>query len=174
MPVYVALLRAINLGGKRTIRMADLRAMVEEAGGRDVETYIASGNVVFSHPSRSPGPLLAATIARRAGFDVPVMIRSAAEMKAVVANDPFASAPREHVHVVFLASRPRRGSVAIDEAAFLPERFAIVGRECYLALPNGMAGSKLAIALSRTGPAIDGTVRNWRTVAALVALVERR
>lgn len=171
---YVALLRAINLGGKRTIKKSDLIAIFEAAGGTDVATFIASGNVVFRH-ALEPGPLvtrLERQLAESAGFEVPVVLRTQAELAATLAALPFAEAAAETIAVSFLATAPPVDALAhLDAATFEPERFALVGRELYLWLPNGMGRSKLAGTLARQKSVAAATTRTWRTVETLATMV---
>lgn len=178
MPTFIALLRGINVGGHRTIPMAALQNIVTVAGGRDVVTYIQSGNVVFAHPSRSTPKLttqLEAAIAKATGHDVAVILRTAAELAAVIAQHPFAGASPEHLHVSFLASAPPRDALAnVDAKAFAPERFALRDRELYLMAPNGLGRSKLAVTLARHKALAAATTRNWRTVCKLDELATAR
>jgi len=177
MPVYVALLRGINVGGNRMIKMADLREVFIAAGADDVATYIQSGNVVFTHAARSE-PTLAAQlekrIAKAAGFPVPVVLRTAGQLARVIEDSPFPDA--DHLHIAFLAARPPANAPTIDARAFAPERCAAVGRELYLYLPDGMGRSKLAAAVLAKPKAIgaSGTARNWRTVLKLNELASAR
>jgi uncharacterized protein (DUF1697 family) len=174
MSTAVALVRGINLGNTRKIAMADLRTIVTEAGGDDVTTYIQSGNVVFRHAkaTASSAAELEVELERRieaaTGFDVPVMVRTARQWAAVVRDNPFPGADA-HLHVAFLKKTPSRAAAqALDPAAFRPDEFALVRREVYLHLPNGVGPSKLPQALSAL--ATPSTVRNWRTVTKLLEL----
>lgn len=167
---YVALLRAINLGGKRTIQKADLIATFEAAGATAVSTYIASGNVVFRH-ALAAGPLvtrLERQLLASVGFAVPVMLRTASELAAVTSALPFPDAAPATLAVSFLPTAPPPGALDhLDATAFAPERFALVGREVYLWLPNGMGRSKLAGTLARQQSIAAATTRTWGTVVAL-------
>ena len=179
MPAYVALLRGINVGGNRLLKMADLREIFVAAGADDVATYIQSGNVVFTHPARSERTLAAELerrIAKAAGFAVPVVLRTAGQLARVIEDCPFPDADAGHLHVAFLAARPVANVPAIDARAFAPERCAAVGRELYLYLPDGMGRSKLAAAVLAKPKAIGagGTARNWRTVLKLNELASAR
>ena len=179
MPAYVALLRGINVGGNRIIKMSDLREIFVAVGADDVATYIQSGNVVFTHPVRSERALVAELekrIARATGFAVPVVLRTAGQLARVVENNPFPDADADHLHIAFLAARPQANAPAIDARAFAPERCATVGRELYLRLPDGMGRSKLAAAVLSKPKAIGagGTARNWRTVLRLNELASVR
>lgn len=175
---YVALLRGINVGGHRPIRMADLRATFEAAGGTDVVTYIQSGNVVFDHPSRSTAKLavqLGSAVTKASGFDVELVVRTARELDTVIAESPFAGAAPETMHVMFLAERVNAAALAsIEPATFVPDRFVIAGRELYVSTPNGLGNSKLAATLLRHKALAGATYRNWKTVLALAALTARR
>lgn len=178
MARYVALLRGINVGGHRKVRMEDLRAWTAAAGGRDVATYIQSGNVVFTHAARSARTLaadLAAAIAKASTFAIDVVVRTADEWAQVIEGQPFAGAPAEHLHVAFLGAAPPADALAtLDPARFAPEAWRLVGRELYLYLPNGMGRSKLAAAIARPKALAAATARNWRTVLQLQAMLTAR
>src|SRR5262245_33793585 len=121
------------------IPMADLRDMVAAAGGKNVVTYIQSGNVVFDHPARAPAKLAAdleKQIAKATDLDVPVVLRTAGEWAQVVERNPFAGADPDHLHVSFLAAPPT--GLTLDAKPFAPERFTPVERDVYLLLPNGL------------------------------------
>ena len=174
MQTFIALLRGINVGGHRVIAMADLRALFAAAGAAEVVTHIQSGNVVFRHASDSPAQLasqLESEIAKATGFDVAIVLRSAAEWDAVVTDNPFADADADHLHVSFFASSPPAGALdPIDAVAHRPERFALARRELYLYLPGGLGRSKLVAALGKLKPITAATTRNWRTVLKLLEL----
>ncbi|MFN8177813.1 MAG: DUF1697 domain-containing protein [bacterium] len=171
--VHVALLRGINLGGRR-LPMKALADLFADAGCADVRTYIQSGNVVFRADaklvSRVPA-LVAKGIARDYGFDVPLVLRTAAELGAVVRNNPFLAAkpdPRT-LHVSFLADRPSKPSVAaLDPGRSPGDEFVVRGSEIYLRLPNGMARSKLTNQYFDSTLKTTSTVRNWNTVLTLL------
>jgi uncharacterized protein (DUF1697 family) len=172
MTTYIALLRGINVGGNRKIHMADLREVFAEAGCADVTSYIQSGNLVFSHPS-TDAEKVTAVLERRiedaTGFDVPVILRTAAAWEGVVDANPYPGIEPTTLHVVFLAAPPAAAAVAaFDAARFTPEEFAVVGREVYLHLPDGLGRAKLPPALPLIRGA--GTARNWRTVLKLAEL----
>jgi uncharacterized protein (DUF1697 family) len=179
MTAYVALLRGINLG-KRQVKMDALRSWVADAGWDDVVTYIASGNVVFRGKKRASASVAAdleERISAEAGFAIPVVVRTQAEMDAVIDAIPFptAGAEAKTLHVVFLRDKPKKTALdAIDLPAFAPEAAALGNREVYLHLPNGMGRSKLAVALTDKTLQNLGTVRNWNTVTKLAALAAER
>jgi uncharacterized protein (DUF1697 family) len=168
----VALLRGINVGGKGKLPMTTVRAVFEAAGATDVVTYIQSGNVVLSHPARSLTTLgrnLENALAREAGFPVPVMLRTAAELSTVVANNPYSNAQPKQLHVLFLAAKPSAAAVrSIDRDKYEPEEFVVAGREVYMYLPDGLGRAKLPPVLAKLPT--PGTARNWQTVNKLVEL----
>lgn len=173
---YVALLRGINVGGRNLLPMAELVELFTAEGCAQVRTYIQSGNVLFraSRPlaARLPGRI-AAAVAERKGFAVPVVLRTARELQAVLAGNPFVvrGAAAEALHVLFLAGRPAPARVAtLDQGRSPPDEFAVRGREVYLCLPKGVARTKLTNAYFDTRLGTTSTMRNWQTVARLAEL----
>ncbi|GMU79043.1 MAG: hypothetical protein AMXMBFR46_18360 [Acidimicrobiia bacterium] len=169
----VALLRGVNLGGSRSLKMADLRAVVESLGHTDVETYLQSGNVVFTPKGRASGDQIHAAIQDATGLDTNVLIRTGEELAAVLATNPYPVEDPTKVVVTFLASAADAELTArFDAAAFAPEELTVHGTEVYLYLPFGQGRSKLTQALAKlkTPGAASATTRNWRTVEALAAM----
>jgi len=176
--VHVALLRGINVGGKNKLPMKDLVALFEAAGCTDVRTYIQSGNVVYRAGGKLAAQvpaLLAAAIEQRLRLRVPLVTRSAREMQAVAANNPFVArgVSTKTLHVAFLAAAPSRAALAaLDPRRSPPDELIARGKELYLACPNGMARTKLTNAYLDSTLATVSTMRNWNTVLALTALCE--
>jgi uncharacterized protein (DUF1697 family) len=171
----VIMLRGINLGPTRRVPMADLRALLGEAGYEDVRTYVQSGNVVLESAA-APAELereAATLISERFGFGVPVVVRTASELAAVVKLNPLgdvASDPRRY-QVSFLTEEPPAEAVkALQAAAVEPERVAFHGREIYAWHPDGVARSKLWNALGGKGLGVTATARNWTTVTTLLEM----
>jgi uncharacterized protein (DUF1697 family) len=153
--------------------MADLRAVVESLGHTDVETYLQSGNVVFTPKPRAKdvGPALTRALAEATGHEVPVLLRTGAELAEVVAESPYAVDDPTRVVVAFLGDAVDLGDLALgDLSAYLPDELTIHGRELYVSVPNGQARSKLMEALTKRRLPTTVTVRNWRTVVALAEL----
>ncbi len=156
--------------------MASLRETLTSAGFSDVATYIQSGNVVLTSTSRSEAAVAKraeAAIADATGHDVPVLVRTPAALKSVVAHQ---SLGRRHdaksLHVTFLAEKPTAARVrAVDSTRYLPDEFAVAGREVYLACPNGYGRTKLTNAFFERALHTVATTRNWNTVQKLLALV---
>jgi uncharacterized protein (DUF1697 family) len=172
---YAALLRGINLGARNRVAMADLRALVEELGGRDVATYVQSGNVVFRHTGAAARLErdLAQSIQRALGLEIAVLVRSSRRLTAIVDGNPFlaAGADPAHLHLTLLGSSPDRAGVRRAIAASgAPEELAVKGKEIYLHLPAGYGRSKLSNAFFERHLGVRATTRNWRTVSAIAEL----
>jgi uncharacterized protein (DUF1697 family) len=175
MANYAALLRAVNIGG-RSLAMAELRVLFGELGFADVQTYVQSGNVVFSSRSRDERKLrrvIEQGIHERFGFDVPVMVRSHEDLDAVLRTNPYRSDDDDPTHLVvmFLDTEPKAAAVrAVDGAIHAPDVFTVVGREVYLHVPNGFGRSKLTNDFFERRLGVRATARNWRTVGKLLDL----
>jgi len=163
---YVALLRAVNVGGTGKLPMTELKRLCEEAGFMKVKTYIASGNVVFSSDMTEPKvkQALEAALERFAGKAVGVFVRSAKEMADVLHANPFARAPGNRVVAFFLDREPSQG-IADQAKGRDDEEIAPGKREIYVFYPSGMGESKL-----RIPSAGEGTARNMNTIARLAEM----
>ncbi|MEU2830037.1 DUF1697 domain-containing protein [Streptomyces lavendulae] len=175
---YAALLRGINVGGNRKVPMAELRAVLEGLGHGDVQTYLQSGNAVFSSAGGDPDALargLEAAIEGHFGFRVPCLVVDGEYLAAVAGACPFPAAELEgrQLHATFFSAQPGpERFAALDGAAYLPEEYRLGDRVLYLYAPDGLGRSKLAEALARPAvvKGLDVTTRNWNTVAKLVEL----
>ncbi len=166
MTAFVALLRAVNVGGTGKMPMRDLAAMCERLGFGKVRTYIASGNVVFESglAEAKAKAALEAAMTDYTGKPVGVFVRTAAEIAAVLAGNPFPDAPPARVAAIFLNAPP--GDGVLDGVRGCDgEEIAIGRREIYVHYVNGMGRSRLTIPA-----AAAGTARNMNTVAKLAAL----
>ncbi len=176
---YVALLRGINVGGKKKVPMADLRSLMSGLGHHDVTTILQSGNAVFSSSRRGAGAIareLEAAIAEQMHVECRVFVRTAAELSAVVETNPMADAVADpaRFHCCFLEKTASNDKVAalLAEAAsgaFDPDELAFGDGVLYAWYRAGVQHSKLATVLDRRlGVAV--TARNWNTVTKLVEL----
>jgi uncharacterized protein (DUF1697 family) len=180
MPVLISLLRGVNVGGNRKVKMDDLRSLYESLGFTNVQTYINSGNVLFSAAARDPARLrkrIEDAIESACGFRSDVILRTSADLRDVIARNPFAARPgleanRFAIH--FLAADPsaeaRQRVLAINAA---PEELHIHGRELYIYYTNGMARPKLSLPGVEKTLGILGTSRNWNTVRKLLEMAEK-
>jgi len=166
MTSFVALLRAVNVGGTGKLPMSELNAMCEALGFTGVRTYIASGNVVFA--SRKAEAAVKAALEKRlaayAGKAVGVMVRSAAEMAQVSADNPFPKAAPNRTMAIFLDAPPPKDALATIRGK-KDEEIKLGKREIYVHYGEGMAKSKLVIPAAKTG-----TARNMNTVAVLAKM----
>jgi len=164
MPSYIAFLRAVNVGGTGKLPMAELRVMCESIGMTRVRTYIASGNVVFQSrlSEASIKAKLERCLADYAGKPVGVLVRTGAELAAVLEGNPFKAAAPNRTVAIFLDAPPPAD--ALDAATGRKtEEIALGTREIYVHYGDGMADSKLKIPAAKTG-----TARNMNTIATLV------
>ncbi len=179
MTVVISMLRGVNVGGHNMIKMDALRALYESLKFEDVATFIQSGNVVFRTKERDLGKIskrIGDGIEKTFGFRPEVILRTAEEMRGVVARNPFAE--RKDVEpnrllALFLAgeldaeARKKVLTVKADR-----EELRLHERELYIYFPEGMGRSKLSIAAVERALKIAGTGRNWNSVLKLLAMAE--
>src|SRR6188508_2245999 len=170
-----ALLRGINIGPNKRISMPDLRRIVESLGHTDVETYLQSGNVVFTPKEKGDhAARLSAAIAKETGHDVAVLLRTGKELQQVVDANPYPVSDPTKVAVAFLGEELELGQLELgDLEPYLPDELTVHGRELYVSVPNGQGRSKLMEALVKRRLRTTLTVRNWRTVTALAELCKK-
>jgi uncharacterized protein (DUF1697 family) len=174
MTLYIALLRAINVGG-RTVKMGRLRDLFEQVGHADVETFIASGNVIFQSPSEDTRALeqqIEAHLAASLGYQVAAFVRSAAELADIAAYTPFPAEKIENntLYVGFLQGAP--GDEALGKLAALRtplDEFHVHGRELYWLCRTSISQSKVSGAQIERALGMPTTLRNVTTVRKLAA-----
>ncbi|MGH3360170.1 MAG: DUF1697 domain-containing protein [Nocardioidaceae bacterium] len=167
------LLRAVNLGKRNKVPMAELRTLCEHIGLRDVSTYIASGNIVCAAPDDLDGTLreLESAIEAEFGVATPAIGRTHAELDAVVAANPYSAFEPKLMHVVYLAGQPDAdGVAALAERDFGPDECTVVGREVYTRYADNTHASKLTPPVMQRLLGVPGTARNWRTALKLAEL----
>lgn len=175
---YVALLRGINVGGKNNVPMKMLASMFVDLGCTDVQTYIQSGNVIYTateEVAESVTRRIPELLRERLGLKVPVVTRTAAELREAVQSNPFLIEGKDEstLHLAFLRNQPTDEQIAaLDPERSPGDRFAVRGREVYLFCPNGVARTKLTNAYFDSQLKTMSTMRNWRTVLALIQMVE--
>jgi uncharacterized protein (DUF1697 family) len=171
----VALLRGINIGSHNRIAMPALRESLAKAGLGEAATYLQSGNVVLDS-KQQPEQLASsceALIAADFGLQIAVVVRTQAELAAVVKSDPLgdvAEQPKLY-QVCFCSEQP--GAELLDKLSALAagqERLLADGRELYAWYPDGIARSKLAAQMAKLGKGLVATARNWTTVTKLLEL----
>ena len=167
-----ALLRGINIGPNKRISMSDLRSIVEGLGYTDVETYLQSGNVVFTPGKKGDhAERLSEAIEKETGHKVAVLVRTAKELAGVMAANPYPVTDPTKVVVAFLGEQVELGQLGLgDLGPYLPDELTVHGRQIYVSVPNGQGRSKLMEALYRSRLPTTITIRNWRTVEALAEM----
>ncbi|MFT3904813.1 MAG: DUF1697 domain-containing protein [Steroidobacteraceae bacterium] len=178
MSQYLALLRAVNVGGHARIGMAPLCALFAELQLTQPRSLLQTGNVVFSCRSTGTATLerrLEAAVADRFGVQTAILVRSAVQWQQSIAANPFAAEARDdpaHLVLMPLCEAPKAAAIAALQAA-IPghERMMCRGRDLYLYYPDGIGRSKLTSALIEKRLATQGTGRNWNTTLKLASLL---
>ena len=172
MKTCIALIRGINVGGKNTLPMKDLAALLQDIGAERVRTYIQSGNAVFQSADKS-APLLAAKlkgrIDKRFGFSPQVLVLGLDAMERAIKQNPFPEAEESpgSLHLGFLASAPKSADLQkLDTLRTASERFHLTDRVFYLHTPDGFGRSKLPAGAEKL-LGVPVTYRNWKTVCKL-------
>jgi uncharacterized protein (DUF1697 family) len=179
MTTYVSLFRGINVGGHNGVRMDALKELHESLGLQKVQTYIQSGNVVFTSDGADVTQIqddIEDGFAQKFSFQVKVMVRTAGELNAIIENNPFQNQPMKEsnrVIAMFLASHPI--STALEDIWKTytgPEEIHIIGQEVFIYYPEGMGRSKLTNTFLEKKLKTAGTARNWNTVLKLQKMME--
>jgi uncharacterized protein (DUF1697 family) len=172
MPVFVALLRGVNVG-QNTLRMERLRELCVGIGLKNVRTYVQSGNIVFEAQGAAShwSQVLERKLAGETRLPVTVIVRSAADMGKVLAANPFLKErgiDPAKLHVTFLQQPPEKSAVeALGKVSAGADRFKWVEKEIYLHCPNGYGRSKLSNNAIEKVLSLRATTRNWNTVKKL-------
>ncbi|HZC15749.1 MAG TPA: DUF1697 domain-containing protein [Caulobacteraceae bacterium] len=177
MASHIALLRAVNVGG-RGLKMGDLAAFARDLDLGEPRTLLQSGNLVFESPARGTAALerrLEAEAEKRFGFPIDFMVRSAAEWRALMRANPFTAAARDdpaHLLVMPLKAAPAKGALERLRAAIKgPEVVDVTVRDAYLVYPDGIGRSKLTLTVIEKALGVRGTARNWNTVVKLAEML---
>lgn len=177
--IYISLLRGINVGGHKIIKMDQLLQAYEELGFVDVATYIQSGNVVFKSCAKTSEDLakeIEEMLRRRFSMSVAVIVRTAEEIGKVARSNPFlkeSGIDPGTLHVTFLSHAPQKAALkGLDALAAGADRFHCCGREIFLHCPNRFAETKLSINTFEKVLSVGATTRNWNTVNKLWAMAE--
>lgn len=177
MPVYVGLLRAVNLGAGTMVPMEALRTLLRKEGFQDVQTLLQSGNIVFRSSASNGSELerpLGEKIARAFRVKTDLFLRSAKEWKAILTANPFVGEakddPARLVVLVLHAAPPAERWQALREAIRGRELVRAAGRHGFIYYPDGQGRSKFTVALIESKLGTQGTVRNWNTASKLGAL----
>lgn len=178
MTKYIAILRGINVGGKRKILMADLKELFSKLGFSYIETYIQSGNVIFNMKTKEDNLILAnkieQSILKNFKFEVPVIVRSVDEFKDVISKNIFAKEKEtdiERLHLTFLKEVPEtEKSEKIKSYNYYPDNFKIIGKNVFVYCSGKYSDSKLTNSFFENKLQVSATTRNWKTVLKLSEL----
>ena len=177
MTTYIALLRAVNVGGTSAVKMDAVRALVAGLGFTEVRSLLQTGNLVFTGKASGRAEvegLIEAEAEKRLGLATTVMVRTAADWAEIITRNPFAEEARDdpsHLLVMPLKSAPAAEAETVLQAAVVGrERVRVIGDAAYLVYPDGIGRSKLTAVLAERKLGARGTARNWNTVMKLAAL----
>jgi uncharacterized protein (DUF1697 family) len=180
LQTYIAILRGINVGGKKPMKMQVLKELCESLAFTDVQTYIQSGNVVFKYKkvnTKLLAILLSKSIMETFGFEVPVLVLTAAEIKDMVNANAFIKDKTKDVqllHITFLEEIPAKEFVTnLQKNNFSPDEFLINAKAVYLYCPNSYSSSKLTNTFLENKLKVTATTRNWKTVNELLTIATK-
>ncbi|HTU47074.1 MAG TPA: DUF1697 domain-containing protein [Bryobacteraceae bacterium] len=179
MKVVVSMLRGVNLGPHKRVKMEALRSLYESLGLRDPQTYVQSGNVLFRTSEKNLNAVakrIEKAIESSFGFHADVILRTTSELREALAKNPFAARSGidpAKLLVTFLASDPgEEAREKLRQIKAEPEELWIDGRELFIYFPNGLARPKLSIPLIERTLKTSGTGRNWNSVRKLLEMAE--
>lgn len=169
---YIVLLRGINISGKNLIKMVDLKTMTESLGFERVVTYIQSGNMVVYADANTACHAIADSIAKgiaqKFGLEVAVLAITPAELRNIIANNPYADKDEKALYVTFLHSQPQPDRKAMLEATVIEnEFFTLAQKTVYLYLPKGYGTTKIHNNFLEQKLKVKATTRNWKTTTIL-------
>jgi len=180
MPIYIALLRGINVSGHKIIKMEKLRLVLEELGFKNISTYIQSGNIIFASDIKDTTVLedqISATIEEHFGFQVPVTVLVPDDLRSVVEKNPFKNQVIEdpaQPYVAFLSKKPEAAALeTLGSVDFSGDRFINIDKTLYLFYAISAAKTKLNNVIIENKLKLKATSRNWKTIQKLIELVEQ-
>jgi len=174
MTKYIAILRGINVGGKRKILMADLRDLLTKIGFENVATYIQSGNIAFNHKSKNTQEIeiiIIEAIKDKYDFDVPTIVITPKEIQDIIKNNPFKNSEESRLHVTFFKTEPDQELISkVAALDFSPDTFKFTQKAIYLNIADKYHKSKLSTTFFEKKLKIAASTRNWKTVNKLSQL----
>ena len=179
MPVLISMLRGVNVGPHNRIKMEDLRAVYRRLGFEDPQTYVQSGNVIFRTKEKDLHQIpirIQDAIEKKFKFRPEVIVRTANDLRKVIAATPFADRPALEpgkILVTFLSEAPaREAHGAFERFRDYPEEVHLKGAELYIYFPNGAGKSKLPWSSVEKLLKVTGTARNWNSVTKMLSIAE--
>jgi len=182
METYISFLRGVNMTGHNSIKMTELADLYRKLGFKDPETFIQSGNVIFSSIDGSNesdiGSKIEKGIFRKFNYIVPVMIRTKEELNDLFKVNPFLGEPAfdpSKMAVLFLQDKPSVSQVQkVAGVDYPPDKFMIISREIYTYCPNGFGRTKLYTNFFENKMGVTGTARNWKTITTILGIAEKK
>lgn len=172
----IAILRGINVGGKRKIPMADLRSLCENLGWKDVKTYIQSGNIIFTsdRPNSELEEILESTLKKIYDFQIPVIVRSSNELLTTIRKNPFLTENKstKQLHLTFLKEKPSKEKAELFMSIdFHPDDLKIEDKDVFICCTGKYHQSKLTNNFIEKRLGTAATTRNWETVVKLSEMI---
>jgi uncharacterized protein (DUF1697 family) len=166
------------MAGHNKIKMTDLSSLYKKIGFKDAETFIQSGNVVFSNPENLSEADLTAkieeAISKKFKYNIPVIIRTPEELREIISNNPFVNEENfnpEKLAVILLYEKPSEAQIEkVKNVNYPPDKFMIAGKEIFIYCPNGFGKSKIYTGFFENKMKVSGTGRNWNTINALLKI----
>jgi uncharacterized protein (DUF1697 family) len=182
MKTFISFLRGVNMTGHNSIKMTDLADLFIKIGIKDVETYIQSGNVIFSNTGTIPLAALSVRIEQaileRFNYSIPVMIRTNKELSDLFSSNPFLDETDfdpSKMAVIFLHDEPSVTQIQkVATVDYPPDKFMISGKDVFLYCPNGFGRTKLYTNFFEKKMGVIGTGRNWKTITAILNIAEKK
>jgi uncharacterized protein (DUF1697 family) len=182
MQTLVSFLRGVNMAGHNKIRMTDLTALFGEMGFTDSETFIQSGNVIFTERgNRSVNEittLIESTIIEKFKIEIPALLRNVKDLNEIISENPYLSEKDfdpAKMAVMFLHDEPAEELLLkIRQVDYPPDKFMIIGREIFIWCPNGFGRTKLYTNFFENRLKVTGTARNWNTINTILGIAERK
>lgn len=180
MKTYLSILRGINVGGHKLIKMEALRKSYSDLGYQNIQTYIQSGNVIFQTSNTNQKSLEEAIVQKILAdfsFEVPVIVKEFSELKNIIEKNPFlqdSSKNLEYLHVTFLSEEPKKTDfekISLDK--YLPDEFKLIDNSIYLYCPNSYSKTKLTNNFFESKLKVTATTRNWKTTIELLKIAEK-
>jgi uncharacterized protein (DUF1697 family) len=170
------------MAGHNKIKMTDLSSLYKKIGLKDVETFIQSGNVVFTDPGNLSETDLTEQIedavSKKFKYNIPVIIRTPEEFREIVSLNPFSDVENfnpEKLAVIFLYEKPSEAQIGkVKNIDYPPDKFIINGKEIFIYCPNGFGKSKIYTGFFENKMKVSGTGRNWNTINALLKIAEKK
>jgi uncharacterized protein (DUF1697 family) len=172
MQTHIALLRGINVGGHKKLKMADLKLLFEGLGFEEVVTYIQSGNVVFStNEADGLAERISKEIKKQFGWEVPVLVKTADDMAKILKNCPFETSKKAEAYFMLFATPPNQELMdTVAEISYPNEEFFLTPECVYIHYGNGAGNAKLNNNFFEKKLKVVASTRNYRTLAKLIEL----